>query len=133
MAGKYTFQQKEKLKSRKQIDHVFKHAASFASGPLKVLYVPFFFQDGTVLKAGFAVGSRNFPKAVPRNRMKRLMREAYRVEKLKLNTVLVKNRQQLAVFFIYTGKIVPEFAFIQMAMQNAIEMLIIKSNDNALC
>lgn len=64
------------------------------------------------LQAGFTVSSRHFKKAVDRNRVKRLVREAYRLQKyeLQLSPQLVKN--SLSIFFIYVGKEIPEYALV---------------------
>ena len=56
-----------------------------------------------------SVSSRNFRKAVDRNRIKRQMREVYRLQKSPLTRQLSDVKKQLALFFIYTGKEIPEY------------------------
>ena len=56
-----------------------------------------------------SVSSRNFRKAVDRNRIKRQMREVYRLQKSPLTRQLSGVKKQLALFFIYTGKEMPEY------------------------
>jgi len=60
-------------------------------------------------QAGFTVSSRKFPRAVDRNRIKRLGRECWRLHKSPLLQLLQEKQLQLAVFFIYTDKKIPEF------------------------
>ena len=66
--------------------------------------------DWASLQAGFGASSRHFKKAVHRNRIKRLGREAYRLQKEPLLRRLTGKGLSLAVFFIYTGRELPEYA-----------------------
>ena len=83
-------------------------AASSASRPDAAAKAPR--SDWAPLQAGFGASSRHFKKAVDRNRIKRLGREAYRLQKEPLLRRLTDKRLSLAVFFIYTGKELPEYA-----------------------
>ena len=60
------------------------------------------------LQAGFGASIRHFGRAVDRNRIKRLGREAYRVQKQALLDHLREKGVSMAVFFIYTGKELPD-------------------------
>ena len=61
------------------------------------------------LQFGAGAGTKNFKKAVDRNRIKRLTREAWRLQKSGLQEILMNNKTQLVVFFIYTAKELPEY------------------------
>lgn len=98
----------EKLKSRKLIDEVFKKGKSFSDFPFRTIY--FFPEENkSQLQAGFAVSSKVFKRAVDRNRIKRLMREAYRLQKNSLRKLLEEKQTNLVVFIVFTGKELPEF------------------------
>lgn len=108
---RYTFKKEEKLKSRKTIEQLFKEGKSFSNFPYRVLWR---FNDASPvsLQTGFAVSSKHFKKAVDRNRIKRLMREAYRLQKNELQNQLMQQHKYLAVFIIYVGNELPEYQFI---------------------
>jgi ribonuclease P protein component len=76
------------------------------------------------LQAGFGASSRHFKKAVDRNRIKRLSREAYRLQKQLLFQRLHEKGRCMAVFFIYTGKELPEYAIVSEKIGVALQKLI---------
>ncbi len=101
---------------------MFSKGKSFSVYPIKVLYE--FIDDPTcTLQAGVTVSSRNFKKAVDRNRVKRVLREAYRIQKLPLQNFLKEQKKSLAVFFIYTGKELPVFAEVLKKLEVVLQKL----------
>ncbi len=75
------------------------------------------------LQATFSVSSKNFKKAVERNRIKRVMREAYRLQKNSLQNQLKADQKNLAIFIIYNDKKLPEFENIFEKMHGALDRL----------
>ena len=76
------------------------------------------------LKVGVGVSSRNFKNATDRNRIKRLLREAYRLQKTNLTEHVMANNQQLVLFFLYADKTLPDYNLIKSKMQLVLERLI---------
>lgn len=99
-----------------------KKGKSFSHFPLRVIFLEMN-DPAPPLQAGFSVSARNFKKAVDRNRVKRLMREGYRLQKNSLQTTLKENHKSLAVFFIYTGKELPGYALVFEKMGKTLEHL----------
>ena len=123
MAKEFSYNKQEKLKSKKQIDHVFKSGKSFTVFPVKVFFV-FTDEQDNIIKTGVGVSSRFFKKAVHRNRIKRLLREAYRTEKLPLHAFLNNNDKKLTVFLLFIDKTIPEYTLLKEKMQLCIQRLV---------
>lgn len=127
MPHRYTYSRTEKLKGRKTTEMVFKKGKSFLVFPVKVFYINDLPDKSAVLKAGVGAGSRNFKKAVDRNRIKRLLREAYRLEKPGLKSELENRQRQMGIFLLYIGKELPEIDQLKEKMPQIIENLIKRS------
>lgn len=108
MSKQFTLGKEERLKSRKQTELVFSEGKKFTLAPFRVYYLSIKDQIN-VLQFGVGVSTKNFKKAVDRNRIKRLAREAYRLQKKILEKKLIEANSYLTVFFIYTGKELPEY------------------------
>lgn len=113
MAKQFTLGKNERLKSRKQIEHLFSEGEKFAVTPFRIFYLfngqPEKDNMQNLLHFGVGVSAKNFKKAVDRNRIKRLMREAWRLQKNELKEKLVSSGKRLNIFFIYTGKELPDY------------------------
>lgn len=128
---RYGFGRKEKLKSRKQIEELFLNGKNFSVYPLRVTY-QFLPSEETVVQVGVTAGKKYFKRAVDRNRIKRLIREAYRLQKNDLVETLKQKRQKGFLFFVYTDKTIASFSVITGAMSKALKRLekITEANEN---
>jgi ribonuclease P protein component len=127
MAKQFSLGRNERLKSRKQIEQLFNSGQRFVSPPFRVFYS--FQADRPTnsihhLQAGFGASSRNFKTAVERNRIKRLTREAYRLQKKTLQDQLKEQNKKLSVFFIYTGKELPLYKEVYNSISAALAKLL---------
>jgi ribonuclease P protein component len=138
-ARNFTLGRGERLKSRKLIERVFREGKSFTLFPFRIYHLPAPIVPGAdsikgaaetascpfpFLQAGFGVSSRHFKKAVDRNRIKRLTREAYRLQKQALYDHLTKKDSRLVLFIIYTGKELPDYPLVTEKIGLALEKLI---------
>ncbi|AHW59365.1 ribonuclease P protein component [Draconibacterium orientale] len=117
----HTLKKAERLCSKKVIDELFAEGESFLAFPIKVVYKVTELPQPVPVQAGFTVSKKIFKRAVKRNRIKRLMREAYRLNKQMLP--LLADEQQMAIFFIFIGKELPTFAQVEKAMKKALYKL----------
>jgi ribonuclease P protein component len=122
VAQRLTLGKKERLKSRKQTELLFSEGKKFTLTPFRVYYT-FNKTENALLQFGAGVSSKNFKKAVDRNRIKRLIREAYRLQKTVLKEKLNEQNGQLNIFFIYTRKELPEYKEIYDKAGKALDKL----------
>jgi ribonuclease P protein component len=108
VSKQFTLGKDERLKSRKIIEQLFSEGKSFAFAPFRVYYL-FNTTAGTYLQFGAGVSTKNFKKAVDRNRVKRVIREGWRLQKASLQELLKEQNKQLSVFLIYTTKELPVY------------------------
>jgi ribonuclease P protein component len=131
MPARLGFGKGERLKSRKQIDALFTEGRSFHAFPVRMAYrfFPQTAQAAPSLLAGVSAPKRSFKKAVDRNRIKRLLREAYRLQKPELLELLATRNLAGHVFFLYTGKELPQFKVIEAAMHKCLQHIHRKANE----
>jgi ribonuclease P protein component len=111
---KYTYSGKEKLKSKKLIEKLFDEGRSLNEFPLRLVYLSVNHREDVRIKVAVSVSKRNFKKAVDRNRIKRLLREAYRLNNRKyFNNITT----QYALMILYIGNEVQSFEHIDNAMK----------------
>ncbi len=91
---------KEKLKSKKDIEMLFKKGKSINAFPIRAIYLQKNDTDNTSINAGVTVSKKNVKLAVNRNLIKRRMREAYRLN----NQDLKGSELALDIMLIYTSK-----------------------------
>ena len=134
MPKQFTLGKNERLKSRKLIEELFSKGQRFGLFPYRVFYL--FDKTGakpikSKLQCGVGVSTKNFKKAVDRNRIKRLTREAYRLQKNPLDLQMKDHPHGLSIFLIYTGKELPAFEVVKEKMELILQKLITIANENA--
>ena len=122
MSTRFRFPKAERLKSRKQIDALFADGKAFSVFPVRAIY-RFSEAESGSLQAGVTASKKFFKKAVDRNRLKRLLREAYRLQKEELVLQVKRTGKRGHVFFIYTDKTIADFETVKTAMAKCLQRL----------
>jgi ribonuclease P protein component len=124
MPKTFSYNKTEKLKSRKQMEQLFARGKSFLVFPVKVFYMEMAGETDGPIKVGVGASSKVFKKAVHRNRVKRLLREAYRLNKIPLHEFVEANNKKVAVFMLYIDKTLPQMPQLETKMPLVIDKLI---------
>lgn len=77
----FGFPKTEKLKQKKDLDLLFAKGKWMTCGSLRIISIKTEDTESLYPKVGVSVSKKFFKKAVHRNRIKRLLREAYRLNK----------------------------------------------------
>lgn len=126
---RYTFSKDERLCSQKIISGLFQPGFFISKYPIRIHYLytelpntPF------PAQAMFVVGKKKFKRAADRNRVKRMLRELYRLNKHVLYENLRKSGKTMAVAVFYTGDALPEYKTLELRFSLAFKQLTDEAN-----
>lgn len=122
---KNTFTKEEKLCSTKSIDKLFSSGKSFIAYPLRIVYLyeEKNSESNKTVSVLVSVSKKKFKRAVKRNRVKRLIREAYRLNKQSYLQMLKERNKCVDIAFLYLKNELPDYNEIEKAVVKAIAIL----------
>lgn len=123
--GSNTFSKNERLYKTKSIDRLFLKGESFVSYPLRVVY---YIEDNettdeAVSSILVSVSKKKFKRAVKRNRVKRLIREAYRLNKSSYIQLFSERNKRVDIAFLYLKAELPTYSEIEKSIIKALTVL----------
>jgi ribonuclease P protein component len=118
-----TLGKQERLKSKKLIEKLYAEGDSVKTFPLRMMYVQTAHTSEFPCQVGVSVAKRNYKLAVDRNRLKRLMRETYRLQK----QIVYNNLDKPYVFMIsYIGREEIKYEDLYLKMEKLLTLFIDK-------
>ena len=113
---RFTLKKQERVSGEKRIEHLFANGRSFIAYPLRVVYVVRGkCESDPQLSIFVSVPKKRLKSAVKRNRVKRLIREVYRLNKhFFLNGV--NPEMGIDIAFVYVKNELSDFATIEKGM-----------------
>ncbi len=115
-----------RVSHKKRLDLLFTKGESFIAYPLRVVFVKREKEEGSELSMVISVSKRKFKRAVKRNRMKRLIRENFRVECHSLEQELKELPFSLDVAYLYLKDELTDYDEINKAITKSIDVLKVK-------
>lgn len=104
MDNRCVLKKPERISFQREIDRLFKHGDGFISYPLRVVFLVQKPVSGATVSVLISVSKKKIKHAVDRNRMKRLIREAYRLNKAALIQDCKEKETGLLIAFLFIGK-----------------------------
>ncbi len=110
------------------MDELFSKGIRLNQGPFRAVIM-----DSTepILKLGVGASVRHFKKSVDRNRIKRLLREAFRLNKIPLKEALMEKGKGLQVFLSYASREKPDFLQVEKAVKILLHKLVQRTHENS--
>ncbi|MFI5218051.1 MAG: ribonuclease P protein component [Bacteroidia bacterium] len=102
---RFTFSKHERLGSRKALEHIFKSGKKINESTIQILWMESDSKEKALLKIAISVPKKNFKKAVDRNKIKRQIREAYRLNKHKILPLIKSTGKKFSAVILFTGKV----------------------------
>lgn len=126
-----TLGKQERLKSKKLIEKLYAEGDSVKTFPLRMVYVQTAHTSDFPCQLGVSVAKKNYKLAVDRNRLKRLMRETYRLQK----QIVYNNLEEPYVFMIsYIGREEIKYEDLYLKMEKLLTLFIdkvkVKTDEN---
>jgi ribonuclease P protein component len=125
MTVSFNFRKEERLSGKKVIAGLFDSGQAFSLYPFRVFWKIEDTGSCSPARIAVSVSKRYFKKAVDRNRIKRLTREAWRLNKHVLYKHLEENNINLVLMLVYTREDMPEYDLIEQKVKNVVSKLLL--------
>jgi len=121
-----SFPKAEHLCGEKRIARLYTQGEAFMAFPFRVVFRIEQKKDLATASVMVSVPKKRFKRAVKRNRLKRLLREAYRLNKHALIDLLDEKQLQVHVAFNYVSDEELDFVTVEKKMKAALQKLMDK-------
>lgn len=127
----YKFKKEEKVTGEDRIDSLFAKGKSFVAFPLRVVYLNTQFSIPSPISVLVSVPKKRIKSAVKRNRIKRQVREAYRLNKHYLDALIPQNIDlHLDIAFVFVKEELVDFSVIEKGMRKGLTEMVNKLSCN---
>lgn len=116
----FNFQKEERVTGKKRIEFLFAHGHSMMAFPFRVVYLETAHPFTVPISILISIPKKRLRSAVSRNRMKRLAREAYRLNKHLFDEIQTCEGTHTDIAFIYVKDEVSDFVTVEKSVRKAL-------------
>lgn len=128
MPARYTLGIGQRIKREKEIEALFQSGKALSVFPLRLIWLVVPKTDSEFdIQAGFSAPKRRFKRATDRNRIKRMLREQFRLNRQLLEGSIPAGKK-LQIFLLFTGPTIPETVLVKESLVKALVQLKSKIN-----
>ena len=123
----------ERLRGKSAIDRLFSEGRSLAVFPLRAVYAVVSVPDMPEISLLVSVSKKRFKRAVKRNKVKRLIKETFRLKKNIAVEKLKEDGKQIHLAILYLDKEIPPYRTFDTRMEELLKRVvsdICKTNNN---
>ncbi len=111
---KFSLPKEKKLKKRDEIQRLFKEGKRIKKGELQLIYlVENVAGNSEPFKLGVSVPKKKFKRAVDRNRLKRLIREGFRLNQVQIEKQCELKQKHCLLMFVFQGSDLVNYAALE--------------------
>jgi ribonuclease P protein component len=120
---RFRLTKEERVTGERRIETLFAQGDSFMAYPFRVVYLETAHLQSMPLSVLISIPKKRLKAAVDRNRMKRLFREAYRLNKHQLIVAMLPLTGHIEVAFIYVKDELSDFVTVEKGVRKALREL----------
>ena len=128
--SRHTFPKREHLVGNTTISELFTNGDSFSAYPFRVFFYKHTKENVAPIRLLISVPKKHQRHAVDRNRIKRLAREGYRLNKSILTDFMTDKDYKLNIAVVYLKDELESFDVVENSMQKMMNKLIKKLTEN---
>lgn len=116
---RFTFKKEERVTGKKRIEHLFAHGQSFLAYPFMIVFYEYAATSESV-SILISIPKKRLKRATARNRMKRLVREAYRLNKNIFQSDLLLDNHRVDIAFVYVKDELADYNIVEKSVCKAL-------------